>query len=204
MAKINLKTYKLGEGLHAYRKDGMCAMEFVAYLNGEPHSDRPQCASPVLTSFVIRLNDHWNDKERQLLKPFLKRIIGTRDEKDAERARVLTMGVANRVVPLLLKDQGLIKDAKAMRAAKTLNDADRAINNAIDNINNTHIYMYNVMHTAAHSVHKAIDTCYYKKIRLFNSVNYPASIITDACEYNTIRKAVIKEALKLLDKVLKL
>ncbi|HUE25944.1 MAG TPA: hypothetical protein VMP89_04150 [Solirubrobacteraceae bacterium] len=40
--------YTLAYGTHATPDDGRCAMEWVSYLAGEPHSDHPACVSPVL------------------------------------------------------------------------------------------------------------------------------------------------------------
>ncbi len=40
------------------RRDGeLCVMSLVALLAGEQHSDRPSTACPVITAFVIRIND---------------------------------------------------------------------------------------------------------------------------------------------------
>ena len=52
-----LPNLQLDSGGHTSFKEGHCAMELVAYLAGEEHTDRPACTSPVLTSFLIRLNE---------------------------------------------------------------------------------------------------------------------------------------------------
>lgn len=64
-----------------------CVMEAASYIAGEPWSDSPKCVSPVLTSFGIRLNDSLPEDKRQLLKPFIPDLIGTRDDglDDARR-----------------------------------------------------------------------------------------------------------------------
>ena len=49
--------YTLAYGTHATPEDGRCAMEWVSYIAGEPHSDQPGCVSPVLRAFCIALND---------------------------------------------------------------------------------------------------------------------------------------------------
>jgi len=66
-----LERLTLMKGSHAAREAGMCALEVVAYIAGEPHSDHPACACPVLTSYVIGLNDAWDDEQRQKLKGFV-------------------------------------------------------------------------------------------------------------------------------------
>ena len=49
--------YTLAYGTHATAAEGRCAMEWVSYLAGEPHSDEPACVSPVLRAFCTTLND---------------------------------------------------------------------------------------------------------------------------------------------------
>ena len=72
--------YRLGYGTHATPEDGRCAMEWVSYLAGEPHSDHPGCVSPVLRAFCMTLNDSLEDGPRQRLRPYLVRTIGTADD----------------------------------------------------------------------------------------------------------------------------
>ena len=47
----------LGHGSHALLKDGACVMEAVAYVAGEPWTDRPECACPVISVLLRRWND---------------------------------------------------------------------------------------------------------------------------------------------------
>lgn len=42
----------LHEGAHKDPADGMCAMEAAAWIAGEPHSDHPACACPVIGAFM--------------------------------------------------------------------------------------------------------------------------------------------------------
>lgn len=69
--------YRLAYGTHATADEGRCAMEWVSYLSGEPHSDSPTCVSPVLRAFCVTLNDSLDDLPRQRLRPYLARTIGT-------------------------------------------------------------------------------------------------------------------------------
>src|SRR5581483_222147 len=69
--------YLLAHGAHQTADEGRCAMEWVAYLAGEKHSDQPVCVSPVLRRYCISLNDRLGDDERQKLLPYLARTIGT-------------------------------------------------------------------------------------------------------------------------------
>ena len=45
--------------------NGLCFMETAAYIMGEPITDHPECACPVLTSYGIFLNDSMPDDARQ-------------------------------------------------------------------------------------------------------------------------------------------
>lgn len=41
-------NYTLRHGSHESPQDGLCAMEWVAYLAGEKHSDYPSCVDLAL------------------------------------------------------------------------------------------------------------------------------------------------------------
>jgi hypothetical protein len=70
---------------------GACAMEWVAAIVGECHDDHPSCVCPVLTEYVIVLNDSCSSRQRQELRPLLVRMINTRgDGKAGERKTALS------------------------------------------------------------------------------------------------------------------
>ena len=46
-ATIDIEALVLQKGAHRSAAEGMCIMEAVAYVAGEPFSDHPSCASPV-------------------------------------------------------------------------------------------------------------------------------------------------------------
>jgi hypothetical protein len=95
--------YFLSHGQHDSPADGRCAMEWVAYLAGEEHSDSPACVSPVLRSFGISLNDRWDDAQRQKLRPYLARCIGTAgDGRDPERSWLATDWLLREFLPAFL------------------------------------------------------------------------------------------------------
>ena len=85
-----LKTIKLQNGAHDSFEDGMCAMEAAAYIAGEPHTDHPACACPVITAFMISWNDSISDTEERtrLLSPLIPLTVGTRSTKEIENRRV--------------------------------------------------------------------------------------------------------------------
>jgi hypothetical protein len=81
-------AFRLASGNHSSFDEGACLMEAVAYVAGEPHSDHPRCACPVLTRHGIRLNDRFSDEERQLLAPLIPRLVGTRADRATQLRRV--------------------------------------------------------------------------------------------------------------------
>lgn len=95
--------YWLSKGAHGSSDEGRCAMEWTAYLAGEPHSDTPVCVSPVLRRFCISFNDNLSDSERQKLRPYLGRTIGTAgDGRDPERVRMCIEFLSETAFPTLL------------------------------------------------------------------------------------------------------
>jgi len=75
---------------HGAHREGekMCAMEAVAFVAGEPWSDTPQCASPVIGAFMRSWNDILPDNERTaLLLPLITRLIGTVGSAELEQRR---------------------------------------------------------------------------------------------------------------------
>lgn len=114
-ASDKLSGVELKSGGHESVEDGMCAMEAVAWLAGEPHSDHPACASPVLAAYVRRLNDSMRDDQRQKLKPYLAKLIGSAAPAlDAERTRVLAWAALTEFAPAGLRTIGLVEHADRM------------------------------------------------------------------------------------------
>ena len=116
----------LESGSHGSLKQGGCAMEWVAWLANEPHSDRPRCACPTLAAFARRLNDsRWpSDEDRtDAMRPMLTLLVGTRGTREDERRRAdaLVRLALSRWAPMALcAAVGAIeargRDASEMRA----------------------------------------------------------------------------------------
>ncbi len=84
----NLEEITLKVGGHNSPEDGMCVMEAVSYLRGEPFSDKPTCVCPVIAAFLRRWNDDLPDADRdRLLKPLILECVGTRADAATERRR---------------------------------------------------------------------------------------------------------------------
>jgi len=118
MKKLNLKSLKLLSGSHSSVEQGLCIMEAVAYFAGEKHSDKPECACPVLTSYMIKINDSMNEEERQKLKPYIKKLIGTKDGNSAKRLEILVHHACTKITPFALELANLPKEAEIMRQLK--------------------------------------------------------------------------------------
>lgn len=73
----DLKLPKLEEGEHDNANGGLCAMEMISFIEGEDHSAEPKCVCPVIIAFIVRLNDFFDNDERQLLWPKLEKLVGT-------------------------------------------------------------------------------------------------------------------------------
>ncbi len=111
-----LPTITLDEGSHEDFTDGHCAMEVVSWLAGQGFTDAPECASKVLRSFTINLNDTWNDTDRQRLIPFLPRLVGTAsDGKDEARSYLALDWLIRTYTPAFLDLAGLSVEAEALR-----------------------------------------------------------------------------------------
>lgn len=88
---IGNQTYNvphLSSGKHGSGSGELCAMEMVAFLAGESHSDRPRCTCPVIAAFTRGVNDRMNDETRnRILIPLLWDLIGTKSTPDVEQRR---------------------------------------------------------------------------------------------------------------------
>jgi hypothetical protein len=126
-----LAPLTLGRGSHDPPSNGLveaCVMEAVAYVAGEPFSDHPACASPIITSFLISWNDAMDDTDRQMLKPYISRLVGTRTTKADETARawMLTDWLARECAPAWMRLAGLVAQAEALEALAPLSNAAKA------------------------------------------------------------------------------
>ena len=121
------KITALDRGAHDEDSGALCAMEAVAWIAGEPWSDAPQCASPVISQFMRSWNDALPDADRtRVLVPLLPEIIGTHTTKtdDQTRAWMATDWVVRVFTPCWLREAGLIDHAvRIERLAPLVDDA---------------------------------------------------------------------------------
>jgi len=124
-ALLDLSAITLSSGSHSSRDKGVCAMEAVAWLAGEPHSDHPVCACPVIAEFLRRWNDDLDDAGRQALKPLLPLVVGTRSTAAVEDARawLATDWLVRVHTPAWLDLAGLADQAEALRGLPEITPA---------------------------------------------------------------------------------
>jgi hypothetical protein len=85
-----LDNFSLLSGAHdGSDETEMCVMEAVAYIAGEPWSDHPNCACPVISAFLRSWNDCLpTDEDRnRLLKPLVLQLIDTKSTAAIEEKR---------------------------------------------------------------------------------------------------------------------
>jgi hypothetical protein len=109
-----IEALRLASGGHSSWETGACVMEAVSYVAGEPFSDHPKCASRMLTSFLIGLNDRLGDDDRQLLKPYIVRLVGTNTGSADEQTRkwMLRDWLVHEYAPARLRAAGLMAEAE--------------------------------------------------------------------------------------------
>ena len=92
---MDLSTVRFGPGAHSATRvptgdRDLCIMEAVAYMAGEPWSDKPSCASPVISAFMRSWNDALSDEDRDRLLPgamWVPRLVGSRGDDATEERR---------------------------------------------------------------------------------------------------------------------
>ena len=126
MDVLDIDTLVLAHGSHNSRDEAVCVMEAVAWFANEPHSDHPQCASKVLTAFLMSLNDAWDDEHRQTLKQYIPRVVGTNTgaADDARRAWMCTDWLVRTYTPAWLRLAGLNAQAELLTSLPELVGAD--------------------------------------------------------------------------------
>ena len=121
----------LSAGGHEHVDEGACFMEAVSYVAGEPWSDTPACACPVLGAFLRTWNDHLpTDADRdRLLRPLVLRLAGSRStpEVEARRHRLAMDWLVRTHAPTWLRlTPALVPHADALTDLPPLADAQTA------------------------------------------------------------------------------
>ena len=103
---FDFKSFIVAKGAHSDPATGMCLLEAAAYIAGEPHSDHPVCVDVALAAFGRPFNDRLDDEERQLLKPLIPMLVGTRASRQLaqRRAYLLVDRYLRTIIPAFLRE----------------------------------------------------------------------------------------------------
>jgi hypothetical protein len=69
-------------------------MEYASYLAGERWSDHPACTHPLLASLARNVNDLTSNARRDLLTPFIHRVVGLTTDDPHATALVAALAAA--------------------------------------------------------------------------------------------------------------
>jgi hypothetical protein len=78
---------RLDVGSHDTPGDGACIVELASLVAREPFSDRPDCVCPVIAAFLRGWNDRSAYADRQRLRPYARRIVGSNSSRTVTRWR---------------------------------------------------------------------------------------------------------------------
>lgn len=126
-----LERFPIRAGAHPTRGDGLCAMEMVAWLAGEEHSDGPACTCPTLAALVRAFNDSIPDDRlrSRYLRPLIPRLVNTRGTRLDEQERgFLVADYAVRVLaPQVLRRHGRGEEAERLQRLPAVRDRATAL-----------------------------------------------------------------------------
>jgi hypothetical protein len=84
---VQAASVRLEPGSHRSPDDGVCIVELASIIGGEPFSDRPDCVCPVIAAFLRGWNDRAGYADRQRLRPYAWRVVGTGGYRRISRIR---------------------------------------------------------------------------------------------------------------------
>jgi hypothetical protein len=130
-------NWKLLKGSHKFPgpDGGTCINEAAIVAAGFKYKkvdsahDCPPCFSHTIAAYAIALNDRMPDALRQeLLMPFVTRMAGTADIKEAEQRRTeyISVQTVKRILPIALRAMKLAAHAKRCEAVETVEEARAA------------------------------------------------------------------------------
>lgn len=77
-APLRIESLRLEPGSHASPEQGVCIVELASIVAKEKFSDEPDCVCDVIGAFLRSWNDRASYVDRQRLRPYAARIVGTR------------------------------------------------------------------------------------------------------------------------------
>jgi hypothetical protein len=113
-------------GAHRRPEDGMCVMEAVSYLAGEPFGDRPPRGSRVVGAFLRRWNDDLGDADRQVLKRYIPRLLDSTPGHENEQAWLTSDWLVRELAPAFLRLADLGDHADTLEGLPPLTGREQA------------------------------------------------------------------------------
>ena len=86
-APLRIESLRLEPGSHASPDQGVCIVELASILAREKFSDEPDCVCDVIGAFLRSWNDRASYVDRQRLRPYAARIVGTSGGRAVTRKR---------------------------------------------------------------------------------------------------------------------
>ncbi len=84
---LRIESLRLEPGSHSSPDEGVCIVELASILAKEKFSDEPDCVCAVIGAFLRSWNDRASYVDRQRLRPYAARIVGTRGGRAITRRR---------------------------------------------------------------------------------------------------------------------
>lgn len=127
---LSIDTLVLSRGSHRSPDQGVCFMEAYTVVHKRPFSDHDDTVSPVIGSFLRSWNDNLGDDDRQKLKPYILKVVGTNTGASDEERRswLATDWLARTCAPAWLERAGLSMRAQELRELPEINSTATAHN----------------------------------------------------------------------------
>lgn len=75
--ELAIESLHLAPGSHSSPREGVCVVELASLMAGEKFSDHPRCVCDVIAAFLRSLNDRVGHSDRQRLRPYAGRAVGS-------------------------------------------------------------------------------------------------------------------------------
>lgn len=126
-------------------KVGGCAMDWAWIIDAvenrglslddaiQQFTDSVDCVCPTIRSAIISRNDRSNDEERQLLKPLLRKALGTKSTREVyvRRGYVFADWAVRKIVPTIYDALTRTSEAERLRSLPEITSAKGAKDAAV-------------------------------------------------------------------------
>ena len=85
--ELAIESLHLAPGSHSSPREGVCVVELASLMAGEKFSDHPRCVCDVIAAFLRSLNDRVGHSDRQRLRPYAGRAVGSSAARRITRQR---------------------------------------------------------------------------------------------------------------------